>query len=349
MKKAGLIMILFWLTACSSNQGQPDDESPVSEDMSFQTIVGNLKSPWDIEYAQDTFYISEREGTITSWTEGEDPVRNPVQTKKEIIQQGEGGLLGLKLLPDFKDHHRAVAYHTYEEEGLIKNRVIVIERKTDQWVEAAVLLEDIPGARFHNGGRIEIGPDDQLYVTTGDSLNESLAQDPESLAGKILRLNIDGSPAEGNPFESSYVYSYGHRNPQGLTWNEEGELFATEHGPDNHDEVNLIQPGQNYGWPEIVGDEEKSGMVTPLFETGRDTWAPSGVVFYKDELIIASLRGEAIMRLSSEGEDPEVFTDQFGRIRDVEAVDGTLYFITNNTDGRGSPAPEDDQLVKYTP
>lgn len=216
---------------------------------------------------------------------------NSCSNPKRNNTTGEGGLLGFKLLPGFKDHHRAVAYHTYEEEGSIMNRIIEIERNSEQWEETSVLLEDIPGAQFHNGGRIEIGPDDQIYVTTGDSLNESLAQDPESLAGKILRLSTDGAAAEDNPFDSSYVYSYGHRNPQGLTWNEEGELYATEHGPDNHDEVNLIQPGQNYGWPEIVGDEERDGMVTPLFETGRNTWAPSGVVFYRDELIIASLRG----------------------------------------------------------
>ncbi|SFF81956.1 Glucose/arabinose dehydrogenase, beta-propeller fold [Halobacillus alkaliphilus] len=349
MKNAGVVIILFWLAACSSNPVQQDDGAPATKEESFQTLVADLKSPWDIEYDQETFYISEREGTITSWTEGEEPVRNPVQTKKEIIQQGEGGLLGFKLLPGFEDHRRALAYHTYEEEGSIMNRIIEIERNSNQWKETSVLLEDIPGAQFHNGGRIEIGPDDQIYVTTGDSLNESLAQDRESLAGKILRLSTDGTAAEGNPFDSSYVYSYGHRNPQGLTWNEEGELYATEHGPDNHDEVNLIQPGQNYGWPEIVGDEERDGMITPLYETGRNTWAPSGVVFYREELIIASLRGEAVMNLPPSGGDPEVLTEQYGRIRDVEVVDDRLYFITNNTDGRGSPGSEDDQLVRYSP
>ncbi|ARI79100.1 quinoprotein glucose dehydrogenase [Halobacillus mangrovi] len=352
MKKIALalIYVVFMLlfAACSDERetdhggGDPDKEG-------ITVLVGNLNSPWDIEVSQDTFYISERDGSIASWTEGGSLERVAVETEKEITQIGEGGLLGLKLTPEFEENQQAYAYHTYEEGQEVYNRVILIEKKEEQWEEVSVVLEEIPGAQFHNGGRLELAPDGSLFVTTGDALNQSLAQNLESLAGKILRMNPDGSVPEDNPYKDSYVFSYGHRNPQGLAWTENGKLYASEHGPDNKDEINILQPGRNYGWPLIVGDEEGEDMITPLYQTGNDTWAPSGIAVFRKKLYIAALRGTAVRTLSLEGDNPEVVTDQFGRVRDVEVENDSLYFITNNTDGRGMPDEEDDRLVRYSP
>ncbi|RWZ58837.1 quinoprotein glucose dehydrogenase [Halobacillus fulvus] len=342
MKWGGLFLCLF-LIACS--QG----EEPVAAPDSFETMIGELRSPWDIEHDGSTFYVTERDGTIASWTEADGLGRLPVETNQPITQEGEGGLLGFALFPDFEESNRAFAYHTYRENSSLKNRVIVIEKENQRWVEKDVLLADIPGAQFHNGGRLEIGPDEKLYVTTGDALEESLAQDVNSLAGKLLRMDMDGSIPNDNPLEGSYVYSYGHRNPQGIAWSDTGDMYASEHGPDNHDEINRIEAGENYGWPEIVGEEEREGLQTPLYETGRDTWAPSGIETFNDRLIIASLRGTALRSMALDGSSPEVVTDGYGRIRDVELIDGALYFVTNNTDGRGQPDNEDDRLIRYDP
>ncbi|WP_163527583.1 PQQ-dependent sugar dehydrogenase [Halobacillus ihumii] len=344
------LLILLFIIGC-----QPEDEQ--SEQVEKQTggtvgieeVVTDLQSPWDIEAHQDTIFITEREGRIVSWTEEQGLKRMKVETKEDIAQIGEGGLLGFTLDPDFGENRQAFAYHTYEENGQIKNRIIVLTYKNDQWLETDVILEDIPGANFHNGGRIEIGPDQKLYVTTGDSLNGELAQDRGSLAGKILRINLDGSVPEDNPFEGSYVYSYGHRNPQGLVWDKSGQLYASEHGPDNHDEVNVINPGDNYGWPRSVGDEEVEGMQPPLYQTGQNTWAPSGIVVFNEKLYIATLRGTALRTLSLNGENPAVTVDGYGRVRDVEQIGESLYFITNNTDGRGNPDEEDDRLMRLEP
>lgn len=351
MRRRSIILLLLLLVACSNNEKanpNPSDSSGQDQNQ-FQTVITELHSPWDIEHEQATFFISEREGAIVSWSEEKGMERLPVESEKEITQEGEGGLLGLRLDPNFASNQQAFAYHTYRENGEFYNRVIVIEKQKERWMEVESLLEGIPGAQFHNGGRIEIGPDDKLYVTTGDALQGSTARDVNRLSGKILRMNLDGTVPDDNPFPSSYVYSYGHRNPQGLTWNEEGIMFASEHGPDNHDEVNIIKGGKDYGWPDFVGDEMGETVVAPLYQTGSDTWAPSGIVVYDGKLYLAALRGTALINLSFEGEDPHVVTDQFGRVRDVEVIAGTLYMITNNTDGRGSPKPEDDRLLRYSP
>ena len=342
MKRIYWFLLVVFMVACSSENVEETDEK-------FQSIVTELRAPWDIEHSESTFYISERAGSIVSWIEGEEKERLPVQTDRDILQRGEGGLLGLHLHPDFETNARAFAYHTYEEDGAIRNRVILLEKQSDSWKEVEIVLEGIPGARFHNGGRLEIGPDGKLYVTAGDALQENIAQDRDQLAGKILRMNLDGSVPEDNPFEESYIYSYGHRNPQGLAWSDSGELFASEHGPDAHDEINQIKAGENYGWPDAVGENHGDAVVAPIFQTGEDTWAPSGVVVHDDHLIIATLRGTALRTLLLSGEGPQVVTDSYGRIRDVEKVDSELYFITNNTDGRGNPSEGDDRLVRFSP
>ncbi|UOR11080.1 PQQ-dependent sugar dehydrogenase [Halobacillus amylolyticus] len=349
MKILMWLMIVLIMTACQPNE-ESSNQTPQEKSGDSTEVAATLQSPWDIEANGGTIFITEREGQIVSWTEEQGVSRAEVVTEKDITQIGEGGLLGFKLDPNFNTNHQAFAYHTYEgENGQIKNRIIMLTYENSQWTETDVILEGIPGANFHNGGRIEIGPDRKLYVTTGDSLNGDLAQDKESLAGKILRLNLDGSVPEDNPFEGSYVYSYGHRNPQGLAWDEDGQLYASEHGPDNHDEVNKINPGDNYGWPDIVGEENADGVEGPIYQTGENTWAPSGIAAFNERLYIATLRGTALRTLSFEGENPSIVVDDYGRIRDVEQIGESIYFITNNTDGRGSPEEDDDRLIKLSP
>ncbi|WP_173918430.1 sorbosone dehydrogenase family protein [Halobacillus sp. Marseille-Q1614] len=348
MKK---LLGVWWVTAviagCQSDkelETAPEDQENREE---FSAVAKNLQSPWDIEAEGDRFFISERNGTIAK-VEGDQVVREPVATDKPITQIGEGGLLGLKLHPKFQENQLAFAYHTYEnEDDKIQNRLITLAYNNGEWKEQSSLLEKIPGNNFHNGGRIEIGQDGCLYVTTGDAQEESLAQDKDSLAGKILRMTLDGEVPGDNPEEGSYVYSYGHRNPQGLGWSKKGDLYASEHGPNNHDEVNKIEPGKNYGWPLIVGDETASGAETPLFETGNETWAPSGTAVHEETIYIASLRGSALRSLNLQGENAQVITSDYGRLRDVEIVGDSIYFITNNTDGRGNVDSEDDLLVRY--
>lgn len=329
-----------------SNPTEKESRPTVVLPSATETLVTSLQSPWDIEKHENTFYISERKGHIVSWREGAEKTRLPVQTTKGIAQRGEGGLLGFKLASDFQDKKQAFVYHTYEQEGKLFNRVIIVEKQEGKWQEVDVLLEGIPGATYHNGGRLEIGPDEKLYVTAGDAGNKPSAQNIRQLSGKILRMNKDGTIPKDNPFEGSYVFSYGHRNAQGLAWSEEGQLYASEHGPDAHDEINKIERGKNYGWPVIQGDEQQQGMVTPIYQTGQQTWAPSGIAVKDNQMYIANLRGTAVRKMDLDNLKPEILINDFGRVRDVEVMDQSLYFITNNTDGRGNPGPKGDQLVK---
>jgi glucose/arabinose dehydrogenase len=236
-------------------------------------------------------------------------------------------------------------------------------------IENKVLIEGIPGGPFHDGGRIQFGPDGKLYVTTGEAGNPALSQDLNSLGGKILRINSDGTIPEDNPWEFLPIYSIGHRNPQGIDWDDAGNLVATEHGPSGlrgigHDEINLIVPGTNYGWPDIIGDEEMNGMQSPLLHSGDDAWAPSGSEFYDGYKIphwtgnyfVATLRGNHLHMIEFNSEITSVvsheklFQDEFGRIRDVQTgPDGFLYLLTSNQDGRGSPKTNDDKILRIVP
>jgi glucose/arabinose dehydrogenase len=214
----------------------------------------------------------------------------------------------------------------------------------------------VGGSSIHDGGRVKFGPDGKLYWTTGDAGSPQLAQSLSSLNGKILRLNADGSIPADNPFPDSYVYSYGHRNPQGLAWEPgSGRLYATEHGPSARDEVNYIEPGKNYGWPVITGDQAQNNMVTPLINSGSNTWAPSGAAFvtsgpWAGSLLFAGLRGESLFRLTINGLALErYYANEFGRLRDVVmGSDGAIYILTNNRDGRGSPRSGDDRILRLT-
>jgi glucose/arabinose dehydrogenase len=274
-------------------------------------------------------------------------------TISDVAASGEGGLLGLALHPDFESNSFVYVYHTYRNGGGLANRVVRFFLAGHRLIDAAVIIEGIPGAGNHDGGRIKFGPDGLLYVTAGDAGNADAAQKLDYLGGKILRLRDDGSIPPDNPFPGSPVYSYGHRNPEGLAWDSQGRLWATEHGSSATDELNLVMPGRNYGWPVIRGDETAAGMESPVIHSGRDTWAPSGMAYYEGSILFGGLRGQALFEVDISG---GAFTltrhlaGEFGRLRDVVVgPDGYLYLLTSNRDGRGSPESDDDRLIRAEP
>ncbi len=328
------------VTACASS----DEQTTAPNEGSADVIVENLQIPWEIVKSGETFYMTEREGTIAKYEDGKLD-REEIMLDKPLLTKGEGGLLGIELYPDFSESGKAFVYHTYEEDGQTVNRVIEATKSDNGWNETNELISGIPGSLYHNGGRIKIGPDEKVYITTGDATNPDLAQDKTSLAGKILRMNQDGSIPDDNPFANSYVYSYGHRNPQGLAWDDGGQLYSSEHGDSAHDEINKIVPGENYGWPVIEGDEEQEGMTSPMYHSGKDTWAPSGIVIKDQTLYAATLRGNEVRSFALDENNSETVISGFGRLRSLY-YDDSLYAVTNNTDGRGNASEKDDRFIE---
>ena len=336
-----------------------------------ETFLGNLTIPWSLAFAPDgRAFFTERPGRINVLALGSS--NRTIFAEIAVAHVGEGGLLGLALSPDFEVDRFVYVYHSYREGTEILNRVIQYRDKEGAGVNPQVILDKIPGASIHDGGRIRFGPDGKLYVATGDGSVGSRAQDVQSLAGKILRLNPDGTIPSDNPLPNSPVYSLGHRNPQGIDWNPvNGRLYETEHGPSGeggrfaNDEINLIQSGKNYGWPLAVGESNDPSFVNPVLYTGdNETWAPSGCSFYKGSLLsewknsffVATLRGLHLHRFLFDAQTGEIKVNEkllaggLGRLRDVvEGPDGLLYILTSNRDGRGSPAPNDDRILRLMP
>lgn len=344
----GLSIVILFLFGCSAKEDEQVQPLPANEDIQidgrYEAIATNLTAPWAINKIGDSFYITERTGNIVKVEQGE-VVRQEVSLEQTLSTASEAGLLGLVLAPDFEQSNKAFAYYTYEKGQEQFNRVVLLQLENNRWQEKQVLVDEIPSGTYHHGGRLKIGPDNMLYATAGDASDPKIAQDTDSLGGKILRIQLDGSIPKDNPFPDSYVYSYGHRNPQGITWSPEGKMYASEHGQSSNDEINEIEAGQNYGWPTIEGDEEQEGLMSPLFTSGEGTtWAPSGMTFYNGKLYVAALRGTAILAFNLDTKEVEEIVDDVGRIRDVWIEEDKLYFITNNTDGRGNPSNNDDQL-----
>jgi len=334
-----------------------------------ETFVSGLEAPWALDFAPDgRIFVTERGGRIRIIQDGK-LLPQPWLTL-DVAATGEAGLLGLALDPGFAQNHYAyVAYTTRAGSGL-QNRLVRLrdDPATGQGVIDRVLLDGIPGNGNHDGGRVKFGPDGKLYWTMGDAQNGAAAQNLNSLNGKILRLNPDGTIPTDNPFPGSPVYSYGHRNPQGLAWQPgTGRLYATEHGPSGvpaccRDEVNFVEPGVNYGWPVITGDQTRPGMVTPVLQSGTsETWAPSGATFvtagpWAGSLLFAGLRGQSLYRVVLDPADPRrvvkferLFAQQYGRLRDVaQGPDGALYILTSNLDGRGVPPPDGDRVLRLS-
>ncbi|MFD9626196.1 PQQ-dependent sugar dehydrogenase [Peribacillus muralis] len=346
------LMASLTLTGCNGNkedsktEPKPDKEVAGTLGEDPEVLVTNLHSPWSIQKDGDTMYVSERTGSIVEWDKDK-LTRQPVELKKTLSSKAEAGLLGFILAPDFSESRRAFAYYTYEDgSGNSINRIVSLQKDDDKWLEQETIIDGIPSGDFHHGGRLQLGPDDMLYATTGDARTPEIAQDIESLGGKILRMNLDGTIPKDNPFAGSYVYSYGHRNPQGLAWDEAGQMYESEHGNSAHDELNKIEPSKNYGWPDVEGDQQKPDMVKPLIHSGETTWAPSGIAYFDRKLYVAALRGESLKSYDIQsGKMTDIITNA-GRIRDVFVDEEFLYFISNNTDGRGNPDDKDDKLYR---
>lgn len=351
----------------------PAAQGPSTADLHVESVVGDLATIWAIDFAPDErIFPTERGGRIRTITNGVlDP--EPWMTLEVAERSGsESGLLGLALDKDFATNGYVYTAYTYTaSNGGLQNRLVRLkeDRATGRGVMDTTLLDDARGGQVHDGGRVKIGPDGKLYWTMGESGSQDLAQSLDSLNGKILRLNLDGTIPADNPFPGSPIYSYGHRNPQGLAWQPgTGLLFETEHGPSGQqsccDEVNLIVPGQNYGWPQAYGDQVAEGTIPPLLHSGTSSstvWAPGGMTFvtrgpWAGSLVFVGLRGQALYRVTLDPTpQPSILglesylQGQYGRLRDVvEGPDGALYVATSNKDGRGKPNASDDQVLKLT-
>ena len=347
-----LAAAIVWVVSVS-DRANPSVGVPSQEGGSIIALAEGLQVPWALAFLPDgDIVLTERPGRVRIIDASEGLREDPLLELPQVQHRGEGGLLGIALHPSFPDPAYMYLYYTYDGTNGTANRVSRFPWNELTATDEEVLLDDIPGGRIHNGGRIKFGPDGMLYVTTGDAGTTSLAQDTESLAGKILRLTPDGGVPDDNPFEGSPMYSYGHRNPQGLAWDDDGRLWATEHGSSATDELNLIQPGRNYGWPEIRGDETSVDMETPVLNSGSDTWAPSGMASMDGSLYFAGLRGSSLYKVELNGE-PSLSTylsGEYGRLRAVATgPEGNLFVLTSNRDGRGTFVPEDDRLVRIDP
>ncbi len=320
----------------------------------LSTVADNLEVPWALVFLPDkSILFTERVGRVRFIDSNGNLDPNPIIVIDDVKQEGEGGLLGITIHPNFPQNHFVYLYYTYGANGdETLNRVVRYKFENNVLSGKNIIVDKIRGALFHDGGRIKFGPDGFLYITAGDSQNPSLAQNTKSLAGKILRVTDSGKPAPGNPFKSE-VFSYGHRNPQGLAWDENGRLWETEHGASALDEINIIEKGKNYGWPIIQGDQTKKGMETPVINSGSDTWAPSGAAYLNGSIFFAGLRGQALYQAVINGNSvtiKEFLKGEVGRIREVVVgPDNLLYITTNNRDGRGIPDTTDDKIIRVNP
>ena len=354
--------------------------APAFGEMNIDVVVDGLNNPWEMVFAPNgDIYFSERDGRI--WKIESFGEAKVIQTFPKSGSY-EGGTLGLALHPNFEENKKIYVYQTNLELEFFQNKVFSFTVDGDELIDKQTVIDDIPGAPWHDGGRIAFGPDGKLYITTGDAVNPGWSQDLSSLAGKILRINPDGTIPDDNPFDSSSIFSYGHRNPQGIAWSNDGLLVSSEHGPSGemgygHDEINVIVKGKNYGWPKVVGDSSDDSFVNPIIHSGQITWAPSGMIYFDSKKIpsldgkflVGALRGQHLMvvdvaengsLISAE----KMFEGEFGRIRTAQiGPDGVLYLLTANGDNdkivRISEAPvvevekftssesESDQTILY--
>lgn len=330
----------------------------------IRTIAQNLEAPWAIDIAQDgRIFFTEKPGRIRMIHANGTLMAEPVANIR-AEDRGEAGLLGLSLHPNFTQNHLMYIYHTYFKEGGFYNKVLMLTEEDNKITDSKIILDSIPASDSNNGGRIKFGPDRKLYISTGDSDSPEVAQNANSLAGKILRINSDGTIPDDNPFPDSPVYTYGHRNIQGLAWHPEtAQLYASEQGPAGNDEINIIKPESNYGWP-IEGCDSSSSStsatVTTKFETPlfcfNPAIGPSGLTIaasdrlgYQNDLIFTTLRGSHLRHIDLETKNQNNILVGYGRLRDViEGPNGSLYVLTSNRDESGIRNPNDDQILQIT-
>lgn len=334
------IVVCAGFIACKKDNKQPTSVKIVTQ-------VDGLTNPWGMVFLSNgDMLFNERTGKVHLLKKGA-TATSVLMTRN--VEVSEGGLLGMAIDPQFSGNHYVYIYETASGQ----NRVVRLIYNNESLTQDAVILDGIPASYNHDGGALRFGPDGYLYVGTGDALQPNLAQDKNSLAGKILRIDRNGNPAPTNPFGNT-VWSYGHRNVQGFDWNTQGVMIATEHGPSSengwccHDEINRILPGKNYGWPLVIGDTQADTLTAPVYQTGDFTWAPSGCTFIKgnewgawqNNLAVGALKAERIylLNLSSNGSQvisiKDTLNGAYNRIRNmVQAPDGSLYFTTSNNSG----------------
>ena len=362
-------------TTLRSNGAGPGTTSQMT--LGIDTVARGLEVPWAIAFAPDgRIFVTERIGRIRVIESG--LLREEPWAMLPVSAQGEAGLMGIALAPDFATTRELYVVGTFDYGGALVNRVIRLTDDNRRGVRPTVVLDNIPAAVFHAGDAVAFGPDGFLYVATGDAREPSHAQDDASLAGKILRMRRDGSPAPLDPRSGSLVYARGVRNPQGLTWHPaSGTAFATDHGPSgfpneyfrrDRDELNVVSRDANLGWPTVSGAASDSRFTPPLVEWSSPGIAPSGAAFYtgpvpewRSSVFVAALKGEQLRRVvvmrdstSPAGwravVDEPLFVRKFGRLRAIAmGPDGLLYFTTSNRDGRGVPRPGDDLLLRIRP
>jgi len=316
-----------------------------------KVVTSGLEAPWSVILDDSDgdgdgdggALVSERDSGDVLYLDRDGSVRT-IGTVPGVSHGGEGGLLGLAL----DDDHRLFVYSTGEDGNRIQRCALSGSGKEMRLGRPTTILDDLPAQSVHNGGRIAFGPDGMLYASVGDATDRGSAQDRDALSGKILRMTPEGDVPDDNPFDGSLVYSYGHRNVQGLGWAADGTMFAAEFGQDSWDELNVIEPGANYGWPTVEGKGGGEGMTDPVQQWRTDDASPSGLTVIGGTVFIANLKGERIRGIPVA--DPttarEYFVGDYGRIRTVlEGPDGSLWFVTNNTDGRGAAREGDDRIV----
>ncbi|SMG49010.1 Glucose/arabinose dehydrogenase, beta-propeller fold [Rhodococcus rhodochrous J3] len=358
-----------YLGACASPSSPSVDEGPagvsrtIVEHSASETatpretgiVASGLDTPWGVAFLPGgSALVTERNtGRIVEITDGE--VRE-VGRVGETLAQGESGLLGIAVSPTFDTDRFVYLYVTTGSD----NRVLRAVFDGTTLAEPEVILDGIPAGRIHDGGRMIFGPDGMLYVATGEAGRRELAQDPNSLGGKILRITGDGEPAPGNPDPASPVYSLGHRNVQGLAFDDRGRLWASEFGQNDVDELNLVTAGANYGWPVVEGAGGSDEFVDPVLTWPVSQASPSGLAWFEGSLWMATLRGERLWRIDVQDTDvqdtdvqgtaataTDFFVGEYGRLRTVVAApDGSLWLTTSNRDGRGSPAGDDDRILR---
>jgi len=350
---AAIIASIIIITSPNDPLPLPEPTTSIKGTDSVQVLATNLEKPRAIAFGDDKIFVTEKIGRIRV-IQNDTLLAEPLATFR-TADVFDGGLMGIETHPDFSSNHYLYVYYTYEEEGNLWNKILKIRESQNKLKDAETIFDKIPGSKFTNGGIIKFGPDGKLYVTTGTVSEPShLPQDLESLAGKILRLNDDGSIPDDNPFKDSPVFSLGHRNPQGLTWDESGNLYSTDLGPTKNDEINIILSGQNYGWP---NQECSGGIFVDAVMCYDPSIEPGGIVIYsgdkldlKGYMIMASLRASHLYQLDINEEgliSQKSILGGLGRIRDVsEGPNGNLYVITSNSDGKGFPDSTDDKLLR---
>lgn len=334
-------------TAASPTPTPTEPTGAELEPVVTSVIAAGFTSPWGLVFLPDgSALVSERDtARIKRVTAG-----GRVTTVGHVpgVQPGgEGGLLGLAIPPDFEQNYWLYAYFTSDRD----NRIVRMKYENGKLGDLHPILTGIAKAGIHNGGRIAFGPDGMLYAGTGEAGQRDPAQDLSSLSGKILRMTPTGKPAPRNPFDGSLVWSYGHRNPQGLAWDDDGRMWASEFGQNTWDELNLIQRGRNYGWPQVEGRSDNDKYVNPVAQWHTDEASPSGIAIAKGAVYMAALRGSRLWQIPLRGrrvgEPRDFFVNKYGRLRTIVlAPDGSLWLTTSNTDGRGSPRQDDDKILR---